>query len=145
VLSLVYAYFQGTKDSHYIWLMMLNLRQTKVVGQEPKVGKETGVGWEFDVRVAGVAGWERGIQEWMLFGKAVASDLVVLLFQSVFNIGVSCSTIFPVLGVPGCWVCWVVWPWCCLSNRSSIAAAIQSMVWKPERTYCRSSGLIFHC
>jgi len=42
------------------------------VGHESTVSGKARVGWEVNARVAGAAVWERGVQEWAWFVKAVA-------------------------------------------------------------------------
>ena len=54
------------------------------MGHESTVSGEATVGWEVNAGVAGAAVWERGVQEWAWFVKAVALWLGVWLWRSRF-------------------------------------------------------------
>jgi len=139
VLSLD-VYFWGTKDSHYVWiqlLMLLVLGWAKVVGQDSEVSRETGVCWKVDAGVTWVAGWERGVKEWMWFWGAVLLEPGVLLFWVLVDfcllrrfLGIQCA------GKCGHDAGWHV-------GKCSLQAidGLKTL----GKTSCKSSGLLFWC
>jgi len=79
------------QKTHTILVLIMLLGWMEVVGHESTINGESGVCCVGDERVAEVAGWELGIQEWVQFVKVVALQLGVFLWQSLVGFQYHCG------------------------------------------------------